>query len=563
MYDALPSCRAAGGSLVKALRHGMAGGSVRPIDSRRLSRIILLTALAALAAQSIALNYLVDDAFISFRYAHNLIAGHGLTFNPGDERVEGYTNFLWTLLMAAAIACRLNPALIAHVLGIGAGLAVLIVTERFARQAGLGPWSVFAPVLLAANPAMATWSSGGLETTLFTLLIIAGAYLLTTERGGGRIAGLILALACLTRPEGILATVLIGAGLILASGRAALGRLRRATPPVGLTVLAHEIWRLSYYGSWLPNTFYAKTGDLRFQIQAGAAYLGWPLVFFAGGPLALAFVAHGLKRRSAPCSISAVAFTGWILYVGMIGGDGLPMYRFLVPALPFLAILIVAALVRLRESRPRAADLLAAFLVAMTIVPGLTGLQSQYREWDARVFVPKIVRVGKSLRGLTGPDASIALMPAGAIPYYSGLRTLDMLALNDPIVAREKVRFTFALAGHWKYDAAAILRRRPDYVLLGNVDVTAAPRRGPPLAFPAEIELAMLPEFKSNYLPVSFPLPDGGWLNCFRRSDLPTSASPSPGDRSAHGPVQPLVWRPSHAPAHGARETSTPLDVCP
>jgi arabinofuranosyltransferase len=536
---------------------------VHPIDSRRLSRIILLIAIAALAAQSIALNYVVDDAFISFRYAHNLVAGHGLTFNPGGERVEGYTNFLWTLLMAVAIACHLDPVLVAQMLGIGAGLAVLIVTERFARRAGLGPWSAFAPVLLAANPAMVTWSSGGLETTLFTLLVIAGAYLLTTEGGSGRIAGLVLALACLTRPEGILATVLVGAGLILASGRAAFGRLRRAAPLVGLTVLAHELWRLSYYGSWLPNTFYAKTGDLRFQMQAGAAYLGWPLAFFAGGPLALALVAHGLKRRSVPCSISAVAFSGWILYVGTIGGDGLPMYRFLVPALPFLAILIVSALARLHDSRPRAADLLAAFLLAMTIVPGLTGVQSQYREWDAKVFVPKNVRVGKRLRGLIGPEASIALMPAGAIPYYSDLRTLDMLALNDPIVAREKVRFTFALAGHWKYDAAAILRRRPDYVLLGNVDVTAAPRRGAPLAFPAEIELAMLPEFQNNYVPVSFSLPDGGWLNCFRRSGLPTSASPSSEDRSDHGPAQPLVWNPLHAPRRDAPGTSAPLEVCP
>ena len=42
-----------------------------------------------------------DDAFISFRYARNLLDGHGLVWNPG-ERVEGYTNFLWTILLAGA-----------------------------------------------------------------------------------------------------------------------------------------------------------------------------------------------------------------------------------------------------------------------------------------------------------------------------------------------------------------------------------------------------------------------------------------------------------------------------
>ena len=44
-----------------------------------------------------------DDAFISFRYAENLANGQGLVFNPG-ERVEGYSNPLWTVLFAVIIA---------------------------------------------------------------------------------------------------------------------------------------------------------------------------------------------------------------------------------------------------------------------------------------------------------------------------------------------------------------------------------------------------------------------------------------------------------------------------
>ena len=44
--------------------------------------------------------FVCDDAFISFRYVRNLVEGHGLVFNPG-EYVEGYTNFLWVLELAA------------------------------------------------------------------------------------------------------------------------------------------------------------------------------------------------------------------------------------------------------------------------------------------------------------------------------------------------------------------------------------------------------------------------------------------------------------------------------
>ena len=48
-----------------------------------------------------------DDAFISFRYARHLIDGQGLVYNPG-ERVEGFSNLLWVLAMAAGYAVGLD-----------------------------------------------------------------------------------------------------------------------------------------------------------------------------------------------------------------------------------------------------------------------------------------------------------------------------------------------------------------------------------------------------------------------------------------------------------------------
>ena len=52
--------------------------------------------------------WLADDSFISFRYAEHLARGHGLVYNVG-ERVEGYTNLLWTLLVAAALRLGIAP----------------------------------------------------------------------------------------------------------------------------------------------------------------------------------------------------------------------------------------------------------------------------------------------------------------------------------------------------------------------------------------------------------------------------------------------------------------------
>jgi len=65
--------------------------------SRRIVFVISGVVFLALAIKF--LDHTVDDAFISFRYAHNLVQGHGLVFNPG-ERVEGYTNFLLCVIRA-------------------------------------------------------------------------------------------------------------------------------------------------------------------------------------------------------------------------------------------------------------------------------------------------------------------------------------------------------------------------------------------------------------------------------------------------------------------------------
>src|SRR5512143_2619799 len=74
----------------------------------------------------------VDDAYISFRYAQNAILGHGLVFNPG-ERVEGFTNFLWTAMMVPLEGAGGDVGRASVVLGAMFALAILWIVFRFAR----------------------------------------------------------------------------------------------------------------------------------------------------------------------------------------------------------------------------------------------------------------------------------------------------------------------------------------------------------------------------------------------------------------------------------------------
>ena len=248
--------------------------------------------------------FLTDDAFISFRYARNLIEGHGLVYNVG-ERVEGYSNFLWTIELAAVwrafgippedAAPWLSVAFTAPTL---AAMAWWIARLPNLQHRRLVTWMSLG--LVCSSATFAVWTSGGgLETRQFTFFIVLAVVLLTTcrhSRRGLLAASTILALASLTRPEGPLIAMSCFAWYALQSilslkrtpvdqteGNPAsptaptgafvahlLARIRSIADriawrdllcliaPFAVIVGAHLLFRYAYYGEWLPNTYYAK-----------------------------------------------------------------------------------------------------------------------------------------------------------------------------------------------------------------------------------------------------------------------------------------------------------------
>src|SRR5580693_8639778 len=138
------------------------------------ARVLLLGAAAVvLVVHSLVYNFVTDDAFISFVYSRNL-AEHGqLTFNAGGTPIEGYTNFSWTVLLGLLMIVGIPPELSSRVIGTLCALGCLYVVFRACERAFERPtgWSSVAPLLLACSSGFACWTSGGLETQLFTLLV--------------------------------------------------------------------------------------------------------------------------------------------------------------------------------------------------------------------------------------------------------------------------------------------------------------------------------------------------------------------------------------------------------
>ncbi|HEX7602922.1 MAG TPA: hypothetical protein VF316_15000, partial [Polyangiaceae bacterium] len=92
--------------------------------SRPVQGLLLVVLGAALLLVHARLfDFICDDAYITFRYARNL-AEHGVPLYNLDERVEGYTNFLWMILAAALF--RAGATVPAPVGILGAVSAVLL-----------------------------------------------------------------------------------------------------------------------------------------------------------------------------------------------------------------------------------------------------------------------------------------------------------------------------------------------------------------------------------------------------------------------------------------------------
>jgi hypothetical protein len=295
-------------------------------------------ARALLLAHAAAYAFLADDAFISFRYAQNLARGEGLVFNPG-ERVEGYTNFLWVVLLAGLDALGVSPEDAAPALGLLATVVLWALVGWFALRDLPGPgrrWLSLVPlVLLGATRSVAVFATSGLETRLFEVLVLAGAFaqIVAVERhlAGGRprwvLAAALLGAATLTRPDGLLVSL----STLAASHAYLLGRrrfsLRAAAAPFVLyagIVLGHFGFRYAYYGEWLPNTYYAKVGgELWFEM--GGAYLATFVLEYGAVlwvPLLVAGIVYHRRRGTSqiPLVFAAVVLPH-ALYVAAVGGD--------------------------------------------------------------------------------------------------------------------------------------------------------------------------------------------------------------------------------------------------
>lgn len=445
-------------------------------------------------------HYVNDDAYITYRYSRFLAEGHGPFFNVG-EHVEGYTNFLLMILLAAAMkiggwACA---PVVSKTIGVVSGTLCVILTFILARMlaqrlprldADRRYWGLAAAGVVAVVPAYAFNSTSGLETSFFSLFITLGALLGTMEVDRRRWygSGIILACAALTRPEGaVLFTAFwIAQALACLPG---LGRRREDTTSILARVFKDPLARalllngvifsvvffaqlafrmVTYDGEWLPNTYYAKKeliADEWEQVHNGmlALFLGLPGIAVA----AVGYLLHVRHLRPA-LPIIVLGVTGTCLPF-ITSGDWMIGYRLLMPYLPVMAVVVILGWALVAGSVLRN-KIRIALLAAILYTPLLWKRQTHNRNKFYTTSVARVqgYRTGHGalaewvLAGGVPAGGTIAVMDIGMIAYQcADHHILDISGLTDRFIAKSPGGFLKK-----KYDPAYVFDKQPEIVVL-------------------------------------------------------------------------------------------------
>ncbi|MDQ5820323.1 MAG: hypothetical protein M3540_02670 [Actinomycetota bacterium] len=322
---------------------------------------------------------LFDDAMVSMQYARNLSNGAGLVWNADDDRVEGYTNLLWTLWMAVLHATGIpEPKLGLAVAATGA--AILVATAFVAHRIVLemGGSSVAALVATATVAfffPLVYWTLRGLEVGLVTLLTATAILLALRARRNGVVPlAAVIVCAVLTRDDTAVLCIVIAVYAVAVSPRdLRWNRSLVLGAAIAATIVLHTAFRLWYYGEPLPNTYHLKLGgiDTATRLTRGLEALAevGSLTLFVPIAMAVAVMASSARERFHGAPLLAGVFAVCCAYSVYVGGDAFETTqyanRFITPGV--VALLILAALF---VDAARSAAYGRARLIAATLIVG-------------------------------------------------------------------------------------------------------------------------------------------------------------------------------------------------
>lgn len=475
-----------------------------PADPIRPAELVPVAALVALAGIFVALvwPYEADDAFITLRYARLLAEGAGLRFNPGAAPVEGFTSPLSVFAGALVLRAGVEPLGVFKALGAAAALACVAQVYCLGRRWRLahGP-ALVAAALLALSGGLALWAVSGMETAVYTLLLLVGLDLFTRDAPRTDLLGaLALLVACWTRPEAPVLVAALGAHRLwirVREGRSLPEIVRRDAPwalAIALPYAAYFAARIAYFGYLFPNPVYwkASNADASVLTTVAAAFVKgwWPLLVFA---------LFGIRRAPAAAVLVAAAIalfsTAQRHVVGNVGTMSF-LDRYFVPVEPALALAAAAGIEalgrRFRGTGAKGVTAAAYSALALWLVanPWHSILEATvYAETRRAAVEPRNRALTEALNARLGPGDWLAVGDVGEIGYRFHGKVHDTFGLNS-------TDFTHRFGRDMERYVAWIFSEAPQAVVVAVSDDDAGRRS---TVFEPEAALLAQPGFGDRY----------------------------------------------------------------
>jgi hypothetical protein len=462
---------------------------------------------------------LFDDAMISMTYARNLAGGHGLVWNAGGERVEGFTNPLWVAFMAGFHILPIPENWMSLPIQISGALFLLgsfFYLRKMALNVSPGQSRVMllAVLLTAFYYPLINWSLIGLEVSVLLLWINIVVFLMLRVLDTGKFSRtiyILMGVATLVRMDAAVTYLTIWGLLWFFDKNNRRRHLLEGILFLALFLGGQTIVRKLYYGEWLPNTYYLKVEGwplwsrlrrgLEVFIQFAKGFF-WPLVIFP-------FTVF-IFRRDRKTLILALIFFAQVIYSIYVGGDSWEhrggSNRFLSLGMPAFFLLFSMACFywydwginlihryRLKNVKGFRSVAISGFTIFVIISILMWNRMvdngnpisnlSKPAENSLRYFLllePSVYISGSErtsmdgliIRELTEPGARVATIAAGNTCYFAHRNCIDLFGKSDPIIAHAGIQVPFdsnwqvLRPGHVKFNYKySIGQLKPDIVV--------------------------------------------------------------------------------------------------
>ncbi|MHA1460337.1 MAG: hypothetical protein ACTSO8_02550, partial [Promethearchaeota archaeon] len=312
--------------------------------------------LILLLFQLLFWNFIIDDAFITFRYAKNLYSNQQIVFNVGEIPVEGYSNFLWVLLMTVSFPLNIDPIIFSKISGmIFCHLSVLVLYKLAFLLNKSEKFCNFVIIFYVLTPNVALWSVGGLETSLFSFLLLVSVYFFIIDiskrkNNPIKISPLFLVLLSLTRHEGLIVfgiTCAFFTYLLFKNKEVSnIQKLYQLLCFAGFFAIFYApyfFWRVFYYSNILPHTFSAKQGIFSLDLFLGRVFFYIPLILILT-PVFLLIGGNFLKNSKFRFKNEKKLYLALLILILsvliLLIKSWMPGFRFAVPVIPLIYLLL-------------------------------------------------------------------------------------------------------------------------------------------------------------------------------------------------------------------------------